>query len=159
MTLQYEQTREDVAAASAMMTGKIKWYLLIFWFLLTIGNIPETRALIREGNMVAASARMLPAVLLGLLFLFLVWLQPRLAGRKIILRSVEWRLTDEGVQIRTNVAATDLRWDAYIKYKEGKKVFLLYVQKGQAQLIPKRVLSESETIELRNLISAHVKKA
>ena len=142
-----------------MMTGKVKWYLLILWFVLTIGDTLEARALIKDGDMAGASARMLPAVLVGLLFLFLVWLQPRLAARKAILRSVEWRITDEGVQIRTNVAATDIRWEAYLKYKEGKKIFLLYVQKGQAQMIPKRVLSESETIELRNLISAHVKKA
>jgi YcxB-like protein len=159
MTLQYEQTREDATAACAMMTGKIKWYLIILWFLVVMLNFSGVLASIREGDTAGASARMLPAIFLGVFFLFLAWLQPRLAARKIILRPIDWRLSDEGVQIRTSVAATDIRWEAYLKYKEGKKVFLLYVQKGQAQFIPKRVLSESETVELRNLISAHVKKA
>ena len=159
MTLQYEQKREDVAAASAMMTSKMKWYFLICWLAVAIPNLLGIPASIREGGTVAVSARVLPLVFLGLVLLFLAWLQPRLAARKIILRPVEWRLSDDGIHIQSSVASADIRWEAFLKYREGKKVFLLYVQKGQAQFIPKRVLSEVEIIELRTLIGAHVKKA
>jgi hypothetical protein len=159
MTLQYEQKREDVAAASAMMTGKVKWYLLICWLVVAIPNLLGIPASIREGGAVAVSARVLPLILMGLLFSFLVWLQPRLAARRIILRAVEWRLSDDGIHVQSNVASADFRWEAFLKYREGKKVFLLYVQKGQAQFIPKRALSEVEIVEFRTLIGAHVKKA
>ena len=97
--------------------------------------------------------------LLGLFFLFLVWLQPRLAARKAILRIVEWRFSDEGVHIQSDVASSDILWKAFIRFREGSKVLLLYTQKGQANFIPKRAMDSSQLDELRNLINAHVTKA
>ncbi|HEY5331224.1 MAG TPA: YcxB family protein [Acidobacteriaceae bacterium] len=94
--------------------------------------------------------------LLGLFFLFLIWLQPRLTARKAILRTVEWRFSDEGIHIQSDVASSDILWKAFIRFREGPKVLLLYTQKGQANFIPKRALDASQLDELRTLIGAHV---
>ena len=164
MTLQYEQRREDVEAASRMISGKLKFFLCGCWLVLVIANVPTIRASMESGQTFfeslhtnAGSLSIVIAV--GIFFLFLYWLQPKLAARRMILRSVEWRLSNEGVHVQSEVASSDLSWKAFIKFREGRKVFLLYVQKGQGQFIPKRILSEAQLIDLRDILSAHIKKA
>jgi YcxB-like protein len=77
---------------------------------------------------------------------------------RTILRTVDWKLADEGVEIQSEVSSTRIRWEAFIKSREDRKVFLLYVQKNSAQFIPKRVLSAEQLSELRDIVSRHVKK-
>ena len=102
--------------------------------------------------------RRISNTLLGAFFLFLAWLLPRAMTWRTILRTVEWKLTDEGVEIQSEVSSTRIRWEAFIKSREDQKVFLLYVQKNSAQFIPKRVLSAEQLGELRDIVSRHVKK-
>jgi hypothetical protein len=159
MTLAYEQKREDVVAAVSMMSQRLKWTFLGCFLFVVLVAIPNVWRATSSGSAHDVVVAVFPSAILIFLLLFLLWLQPRLAARKIILRAVEWRITDEAVHIQSEVASSEMHWNAYVKYREGKRVFLLYVQKGQAQFIPKRVLSEAQTEELRNLIAAHVRKA
>jgi hypothetical protein len=163
MTVTFEQKRADVIAASSMMMKKTKFFLVCCWLIAAAMDVPSIyrdltsngfSAMLRE-----ESVAIFTLGLLGLFFLFLVWLQPRLAARKAILRIVEWRFSDEGVHIQSDVASSDILWKAFIRFREGSKVLLLYTQKGQANFIPKRALDPSQLDELRNLINAHVTKA
>jgi hypothetical protein len=160
MTVSFEQKRADVVAASSMMMKKVKLTLLGCWLVIAALDVPGIyrdvalgglSAMLREENIAIFTL-----ILLGLFFLFLIWLQPRLAARKAILRTVEWRFSDEGVHIQSDVASSDILWKAFIRFREGPKVLLLYVQKGQANFIPKRALDASQLDELRTLIRAHV---
>lgn len=160
MTVSFEQKREDVVAASSMMMKKVKIYCAVFWLVAALADVPGAyrsialngfSAMLREEGV-----SIFILALLGLFFLFIIWLQPRLTARKAILRTVEWRFSDEGVHIQSDVASSDILWKAFIRFREGPKVLLLYTQKGLANFIPKRALDASQLEELRTLIHAHV---
>ena len=164
MVLRYEQTRDDVAAASRLITNKVRYFLIGCWLFVLLTNIPEIRrSIVTSGSLGDAlkqdAGLLLILVLLGMFFLLLAWLLPRVTAWRTILRTVEWSLADEGVEIQSEVSSARIRWEAFIKFREDRRVFLLYVQKGLAQFIPKRVLSAEQVIELREIVSRHVKKA
>jgi len=164
MILQYEQKREDVAAAVTLIGNKLKFFLLGCWLVVAFVEVPAITTSMASGDTFLQSlganvGSLIVLALAGLFFLFLRWFQIWFAARRAILRPVEWRFSDEGIHVETPVASADIRWEAFIKFREDRKVLLLYVQKGQAQFIPKRVLNEPQLAELRELIMAHVKKA
>jgi hypothetical protein len=160
MTITFEQKRADVVASSSMMMKSTKLFLVGCWLVFAATDLPGIYQDLKSDGFSAMlrekAFTMLLLVLVGLFFLFLVWLQPRLAARRATLRRVEWRLSDEGVHIHTDVSSSEILWKAFIKFREGPKVFLLFVQKKQAIFIPKRVLDPSQLDELRNILRAHV---
>jgi len=140
-----------------MMT-KVKWWLGAMFAIVLVTNLQPMFLLSRDGDWSGLFARLVPVVVLVVVFAALLWLSPRLAARKFILRKVAWDLTEDDVHIDTEVSSGQLQWAAFQKYRETPKVFLLYIQKAQAQFIPKRVLSEEQLVELRGLLERHVKK-
>lgn len=160
MTVSFEQKRADVVAASSMMMKKVKLFLVVCWLVIAALDVPGFYRDLKSDGFSAMlheeGIAIFTLILLGLFFLFLKWLQPRLAARRAILRTVEWRFSDEGVQIQSDVASSDILWKAFIRFREGSKVLLLYTQKGQANFIPKRVLDASQLDELRTIIRSHV---
>jgi hypothetical protein len=160
MTVTFEQKRADVVAASSMMMKKVKLFLVGCWLVIAAMDVPGFYRDLRSDGFFAMlreeGIAIFTLILLGLFFLFLTWLQPRLAARKAILRTVEWRFSDAGVHLQSDVASSDILWKAFIRFREGPKVLLLYTQKGQANFIPKRALDASQLDELRRLIHAHV---
>jgi hypothetical protein len=158
MTISFEQKREDVIAASSMMMKKTKLFAASGWLVIALLEVifrsmtsNFSSATLRED-----SGSIVTLALLGLFFLFIIWLHPRLIARRAILRTVEWRFSDEGVHIHSDVASSEILWKAFIKFREGSKVLLLFTQKGQANFIPKRVIDASQLDELRNILRAHV---
>jgi hypothetical protein len=160
MTVSFEQKRADVIAASGMMMKKVKFFLAGCWLVVVALDVPDIYRSLKSDDFSAMlreeGVAVFIAGVLGLFFLFLIWLQPRLAARKAILRTVEWGFSDEGVHIQSDVASSDILWKAFIRFREGPKVLLLYTQKGQANFIPKRALNASQLDELRDIIRAHV---
>lgn len=75
----------------------------------------------------------------------------------MILREVTWTFSHEGVNLASNLSNTDLRWEAFLKYRETPRVFLLYVQKSAAQCIPKRALTTEQADNLCMLLASHLK--
>jgi hypothetical protein len=146
------------------MTYRVRYYLVGLWLFILATNIPDIRRSISPGatleNILKQDAGLLMTlVLLGVVFLSLAWLLPRTMARKIILRTVDWKIADEGVEIQSEVSSSRLRWEAFTKFREDRKVFLLYTQKSSAQFIPKRILSAEQIVDLREIMNKHVKKA
>lgn len=164
MTFQYEQRPEDFAAASRLLQHKVQYISFVSWLVLLGITLPAIRVAMAQGDAFSHALHEVVASKIGLIlvtFLFPValWLQPSFAARKIVTRPVEWTFQNEGIEVKTSVSSAHLRWDAFLKFREDRKVLLLYVQKGQAQFIPKRVLTVEQIRELRALILAHVPKA
>jgi len=157
MTIRYELQRQDVQAAVRSMTKGtwIRWVIFLVPGLMTVIVVVSS---IMSGNWDGIRQVAPVAVVVSIFFVGLVWLQPLLLAKKFILRPVEWQLSPEGVRIITDVSTGDLRWQAFTKYVETDKVFLLYIQKGQAQFIPKRAIPPEELAQLRELLAAQVKK-
>ena len=149
-------TRRDTAQACAAMSTKSRWYLVALWLFLVVLMASLNGREIIYGSAPDRIAALGPLAFAGAIFLGLGWLAPRLRARKMILRDVTWTLGDEGVDQSTDVAHAQLKWAAFLKYRETPRVFLLYIQRSQAQFIPKRALTPEQTIELRTLLDAHV---
>ena len=162
MTIQFEPTSKDARTAARQLSGVVRYYLLILWGLVAVWDVYMIHKSMQEGYGFGESFRYdggMTLIVLGAFFAVLLWLLPFLAARRIPLRPQEWNLNEERVQIQTPVASVELRWDAYLKYRETPKLFLLYPQRNVAHFIPKRVLTAQQIDELRNLIVSHVKKA
>lgn len=151
--------RRDVAQACSAMSTKSRWYLLALWLFLVIFTAGLNGREIMHGSMSDRIAVLVPLIVAAMIFVALSWFAPVLRARKMILRDVVWTFGEDRVEQITDVSQAQLKWTAFLKYRETSKLFLLYIQKSQAQFIPKRVLSEEQMTELRVLLSAHVKKA
>jgi hypothetical protein len=64
----------------------------------------------------------------------------------------------QGINTDAGIASSNLSWNAYLRYVESDKVFLLYTAPGCFVIIPKRVLQPSETDELRQALQTHIGK-
>ena len=157
MTFSYQTTRRDFVDAGVAMGRKTYWFLFGLWVCLALFSIWMNGAGMLHGSEAQRFAAFAPIVGCGIIFLLVAWWSPRYRARRMILREVTWTLGDEGVHLASNVSKADLRWEAFLKYRETPKGFLLFVQKSTAQFIPKRALTEEQANDLRALLSAHVK--
>jgi len=161
MTIKFEPTRKDVRTASRSLSVIVRYLFLFFWAIVAAFIGYAIHNFMQEGYSFAESFRYgggVTLIVLAVFFVLLAWLQPFLATRRTILRPQEWRLTDERVQIQTPVGSTEIHWEAYVKYRETRELFLLYLQRNLAQFIPKRVLTAQQIEEVRSLIASHIKK-
>jgi YcxB-like protein len=157
MTFSYQNTRRDFVDACVAMGRKTYWFLFGLWLLLAIFSVWMNEARVLHGSASERFAVVLPIASCGAIFLLVAWWSPRYRARRMILREVSWTFSDEGVHLASNVSNADFRWEAFVKYRETPKVFLLFVQKGMAQFIPKRALTAEQANDLRTVLAAHVK--
>lgn len=157
MTFSYQMTRRDFVDACVAMSRKTYWFLFGLWLLLATFSAWRSEAEALHGSASRRFAVVLVLASCGIIFLLIAWLGPRYRARRMILREVSWTFSDEGVHLASNVSNADFRWEAYLRYRETPKGFLLFVQKGMAQFIPKRVLTAEQTSDLRTLLTSHVK--
>ena len=64
-----------------------------------------------------------------------------------------WTLNDEGIRITGPLSDSELKWEAIIKAQETKRDFFFFTSKSLAVFLPKRVIADSQIIDLRHLIS------
>ena len=157
MTFSYQNTRRDFVDACVAMGRKTYWFLFGLWLLLAAFSVWMNGTAMLRGSGSQRFAASLPVVGCGIFFLLICWVSPRYRARRMILREVTWTFTDGGVHLASNVSSSDLRWEAFLRYRETRDGFLLFVQKGVAQFIPKRVLTTEQTDDLRVLLRSHVK--
>jgi hypothetical protein len=159
VTVSYQITRKDYTQACVAMCSKTRWYLFWGWCLLFVFCAWLNWRELRYGPTADRIAALVPLAGCAVVFVALAVAAPHIRARRGILRPVTWIFTDDNVQQTTDVSSATLRWEAFIRSRETRDVFLLFVQKGMAQFVPKRALSSEQEIELRCLIAAHVKKA
>jgi YcxB-like protein len=157
MTFSYQNTRQDFVDACIAMGRKTYWFLFGFWLLFAVFSAWMNGSAMLRGSASQRFAAFLPVASCGLIFLIIAWVSPRYRASRMLLREVSWTFSDEGVHLVSNVSKADLRWEAYLKYRETRKGFLLFVQKGMAQFIPKRALTAEQRNDLRALLASHVR--
>jgi YcxB-like protein len=157
MTFSYQNTRRDFVDACIAMSRKTYWFLFGLWLLLAVFCVWMNGTEMVHGSGSQRFAAIFPIAVCGLIFLLLAWVSPRYRASRMILREVTWTMGDEGVHLASNVSESNLRWEAFLKYRETPKGFLLFVQKGMAQFIPKRALTAEQRDDLRLLLASHVK--
>jgi hypothetical protein len=125
--------------------------------------VSKTVTLLREGGTPVPVLVMLGlgGYLAGYFLWYLPWRARRLyAQQKALLAPFRMRVTEEGVFAESEHGQALLPWGHVRKWKENRRLFLLYHSDVLFQAIPKRYLkSEAEAEELRGLLRSHVKDA
>lgn len=74
----------------------------------------------------------------------------------ILKDEVLYILTKEKIVLETSQGEADVTWDQYIRIVETKHDFRLFMDRSQAQIIPKYSLEEEEIQGIRKIISEAV---
>ena len=99
----------------------------------------------------------LPGILAYLVFIAFVWVPRKVrrsySQRKDFQHEISMMVTSAGVEARTEQGYCVKPWSDYLKWKEGKNVFLLYLSDQLFQIVPKRFFAAREDIDaFRNVI-------
>jgi len=71
---------------------------------------------------------------------------------------VEFRIDETGLHVRSDLGTTDIPWDHLRKWKENKRLILLYPTDATYYLFSRRLFSAEEWEEFRGLAAKHLKK-
>ena len=84
-------------------------------------------------------------------FLYSAFVAPALAYRRLPRTFREgghfWRFSDEGVEFRGPTVEAKFLWSTWIAFAESAECFLLFPQREQAHMIPKRAFASAEEID------------
>ncbi|WP_139419676.1 YcxB family protein [Chryseobacterium mulctrae] len=80
-------------------------------------------------------------------------------SNKKIQEEIVYTFTDEKVQTKGETFDGDFTWNTVHRVKETKDWFLIYQSKTTMNMVPKKYFSQSEIIELRNIIEKNNVKA
>ena len=72
---------------------------------------------------------------------------------EVLKNEVKYTFTNEKIVLSTPKGEADIQWDQYVRIVETKWDFRLFMDKIQAQIIPKYSLNRNEIQILRNIIS------
>lgn len=77
--------------------------------------------------------------------------------RKDFQREITFSASDAGLSVQNENAQGTKPWSDYLKWKEGKQTFLLYLSDSMFQLVPKRFFAtEAELAQFRALLENNV---
>lgn len=144
------------------------YFLIIILFSLFLA-IQYYRALAtgsaeRVNNEVHAVHTIFPVLLLLFLFPFVVIVASCLhmlssfKTNRSLNSGLHYAFSPEGIQTRGPTSQGLLRWDGLHRIEETGHAFLLFHDKKNAQVVPKRFFGESDLAALRALMKAHVAK-
>jgi len=116
-----------------------------------------------NGSISAGDAALFP-FLVGLLLAYLFVLRPwswRRTYRKhpALHEPVSIDLGDDGLAYASDHGEGELPWRMFIKWREGKRLFLLYSAPNLFHIIPKRTLEADRVESLRSLLSEKLGRA
>jgi hypothetical protein len=114
-------------------------------------------------NEVHAAQTILPVLLLFFLFPFVVIVASCLhmssfRTNRSLSSGLHYAFSQEGIQTTSRTSQGLLRWDGLHRIEETRHAFLLFHDKKNAQVVPKRFFGESDLAALRSLMNAHVAK-
>lgn len=71
-------------------------------------------------------------------------------------RHVELRFDQQGIQTTSADQGTETPWSRVSRVLEARNTFLLFESRSNAQIVPKRVLTEEQCATLRDLVARYV---
>ena len=83
-------------------------------------------------------------------------LKKQLDSNRIMQAPNDIVMDDEGVRTSSEFGSANLPWPNIFKAAEGKKAYYVYIAKGQAFIIPKRLITADEEATLQTLVKRHL---
>jgi len=159
MNLAIQLTPEDYAQSCYVHMRPRPIFKWAGYFVLSLAVIAAVISLYfafadREGFFIPV---FLVAMLAYLAFLFL-FIQPKRVRKifrqqKIMQSPYSFTVTDEAVITKSDVGDTKLTWDYFVKWKEGKNLFMMYQSDVLYHMVPKRCFaSPEEMTQFRQLL-------
>jgi hypothetical protein len=72
----------------------------------------------------------------------------------------EYVIGEENIHIKNAVANASVQWEAFIKFGDTKSLFLIYVSKNLAHIIPKRTFQSPDQMDaFREILRRKIKKS
>lgn len=94
----------------------------------------------------------------GIYYWYIPWASRRYFRQYESMRLVQrYEANDSGLQIRGEHGEARLEWGDFVRWKEGRQEFLLYVNSRQYLIFPKRCFrSENDMLEFRRLAQSGI---
>lgn len=78
---------------------------------------------------------------------------------KFRLHKAEWRIDDAGLHCRSDLGESHLPWDHFIKWKENRRLIILYLVDNQFLILAKRCLGSADAVaDARDIIGKGIGK-
>jgi hypothetical protein len=104
----------------------------------------------------------LPLIGLGLLLGSLLWWEPYATAslqwnNSLVRGQQEFQLNEDGVVRKGENSRSEMKWAAFVFWREDSHQFYLFTGKGSVYFVPKRFFDGAESVELcRQLIASRV---
>jgi YcxB-like protein len=107
----------------------------------------------RQGVAAVTRAILFSGLLLVYRFVgFPLWLCRDFRRHPNFSRQQTLRVDEDGLYKRSEVGQSETKWFAYTRFRETQNLFVLYLGERQAEVVPKRALSNAQLDELRQLL-------
>lgn len=161
MELTYELTKIDFLQAIVAHRNRSWLYGLLTAALLITFALFVLWLVTRASSTTVADLTVAMAILLYLIVF--VWGIPRWTARSQFSRQPSAHgtrtmlLDGTGIHWRWNGGSSDIQWSTFIKWLESKNQFLLYSSPACLNMVPKRVLTPEQLVELRALLTKNIR--
>ena len=113
-----------------------------------------------SGSLPPASALFTPILAALLIAYFTIYLPGKFKKayreHETVREPFEMVITEEAFRASSEPEEEAVPWENFFRFKEGKKVFLVYQEGNLFNIIPKRLLSEKQQDWLRRLLSERI---
>ena len=110
------------------------------------------------------SSTFVPLASLAFLAVFFFVVLPWQATRhfkqnRFLTHATEYRIDEAGLLVQSDLGTTKIPWDHLHKWKENRRLILLYPTDAAYFLFPRRLFAPAEWEEFRALAAQHLKKS
>ncbi len=158
MNIEFQRTVDDykeaITAQQKRPLGRKVSFALLWCVIYVVGSAALVSLGVKQAlaMMAVAACTLIPS----LIFLAIrpYWLRRDFLRHPNFARPVQMRIDDGGLHSESEVWSERTKWDAYVKFSETEKLFLLYLGARSVEVIPKRAFSSEQTDEFRRLVRA-----
>lgn len=157
-------TAEDLIAANLIHMRPRKAYAVVGSILLVLAFAASVAGFVKTSAQDEWWSKWVgPGLLTYLALLFFMWMPYRarrhFRQRKDLQRECSFIPSDEGLEYTGPDGHSKKPWSDYLKWKEGRTHFLLYLADSYYQMVPKRFFTEPQQVDIfRSLLESKVRR-
>ena len=141
----------EALAARRSLRGKTA-SAVIGCALVVVAEIVVVNLGVRQGMASLIIGGVFAALWFGILLGRPIWVARDFQNHPNFQREQVLTIDEEGLHRKSEVEMSTIRWAAYTGSAETRNLFLFYLGKRLVEVVPKRALSESQLVELREML-------
>ncbi|GAB5527194.1 MAG: hypothetical protein Roseis2KO_50660 [Roseivirga sp.] len=154
MEFEFKLTELEYVTAVRKITFGIRGFKVFFVVAVAMA-IFQLSAYLEDGNLASTSPIAVLFVVMAAVFPFLIARSSRKQFRTNprVIEQIKYCIENGVIQIKGETYSCDLPVSKILKIKETKELLLIYENRQQAHIVPKRALPEDQLTELKNIIN------